>query len=203
MSRSKLIAAGLGAAAVGGYGAAMGRDAWRTTRKNAGFFLVLAAAAAAATLPFIGARDFGRQGRITGGGIFRILGGYLLGLVLVFAALILADSNNPLLHLIVWPLAVTAIAAFIGFQAGKAQRPLLERQFEIETHNESFLEEQGIEETGGSDITHIDGDGNSLRFLEAHAGRLVFMAVGKRNKRAFITLDDEGRMLEYSGVVSL
>lgn len=50
------LALGIGGAAVAGYGAAMGRDAWRATKKKGGFLLFLALIACAIVLPFLGHR---------------------------------------------------------------------------------------------------------------------------------------------------
>ena len=97
--------------------------------------------------------------------------------------------------------AVTAFLAGVGMLTGLYQRPKRLRAFAVKRHNERFLAENGFKETDGKDITHYAPDGQALRFLEAHPGKLVFMVVGKRGKRAFIDLDENGRMLSYTGVV--
>lgn len=54
------LALGIGGAAVAGYGAAMGRDAWRATKMRGGFLLFLALIACAIVLPFLGGRNLTR-----------------------------------------------------------------------------------------------------------------------------------------------
>src|SRR5690606_6569336 len=95
---------------------------------------------------------------------------------------------------------LTAFVATIGLLVGLLQRPRRLKAIATARFNEQFLKENGFRETDGSDITHYDGAGQPLRLLEAHPERLVFMAVGRRGKRAFIDLDANGRMLQYSGI---
>jgi len=108
-----------------------------------------------------------------------------------------------------------------GFLIGVLQRPGRKRQFAIDEENaillaqrkeeeraiaqenETFLLQNGIQETGGEDVTHIDSNNNKLRLLEENNDMLVFMAVGRRNRRAYINFDQDGRMIEYTGVVKL
>ena len=82
-----------------------------------------------------------------------------------------------------------------------AQR--MEEEHAIAQENETFLLQNGIQETGGEDVTHIDSNNNKLRLLEENNDMLVFMAVGRRNRRAYINFDQDGRMIEYTGVVKL
>ena len=108
-----------------------------------------------------------------------------------------------------------------GFLIGVLQRPGRKRQFAIDEENaillaqrkeeeraiaqenETFLLQNGIQETGGEDVTHIDSNNNKLRLLEENNDMLVFMAVVRRNQRAYINFDQDGRMIEYTGVVKL
>jgi len=48
-----------------------------------------------------------------------------------------------------------------------------------------------------------NSNNNKLRLLEENNDMLVFMAVGRRNRRAYINFDQDGRMIEYTGVVKL
>ena len=108
-----------------------------------------------------------------------------------------------------------------GFLIGVLQRPGRKRQFAIDEENaillaqrkeeeraiaqenKTFLLQNEIQETGGEDVTHIDSNNNKLRLLEENNDMLVFMAVGRRNRRAYINFDQDGRMIEYTGVVKL
>lgn len=47
-----------------------------------------------------------------------------------------------------------------------------------------------------------DAEGNRLKLAEQTDDKLVFTVVGKRGLRAAIKLDD-GRMVEYTGLVKL
>ncbi len=92
----------------------------------------------------------------------------------------------------------------VGMLNALYKRPLQKAIFLTEEYNESFLERNGIEEVdGGNSFSHIDEDGNMLRLVSMGADVIVFMAIGKRSKRAFITIGDDGRFKEYSGVVSI
>ena len=114
-------------------------------------------------------------------------------------ALILAEeSENSISVFLGAPLAgLTGL----GFLIGILQRPSRKRQFVIEEENKIFLVQYGIRETGGKDVTHIDSNNSNLRLLEENNDMLVFMAVGRRGKRAYINLDQDGKMIEYTGVV--
>lgn len=91
----------------------------------------------------------------------------------------------------------------IGFTLGGIQRPTRKRVFSIESANDEFLDKHGFIETHEKDITHIDAEGNQLRLLETGATRFVFMQPGTRGKRAYIEIDDEGRMARYTGLVDM
>lgn len=204
------IAAGVGGAAVAGYGLSIGHDAWRFTRRNSGFIIFLLVVIAAAALPFAGMRglvrghDRGPVGTLLKtvlGNLFLIAAGAgLCGGVLILTGLAVGPDAS---------VAAVAVAAAMPIAGGAAGlcRGLLERRsrlraFSVTRANEQFMERTGMRETGGSDITHYDADGTALRFLEAHSDRLVFMAVGQRARRAYIDLGPSGEMLSYSGVVS-
>ena len=121
-------------------------------------------------------------------------------LVLSFVASILEEeSESSITALLGTPLASLT---GLGFLIGILQRPSRKRQFAIEEENETFLLQNGIQETGGEDVTHIDSN-NKLCLLEEDNNMLVFMAVGRRNRRAYINFDQDGRMIEYTGATKL
>ena len=93
--------------------------------------------------------------------------------------------------------------ATVGVLVGLIQRPKRRRRHAVAVRNEQFLESYGIRETGEAETTHFDADGNALRLMERTPNSIVFMAVGKRNKRAYIGLTNEGEMINYTGVVPL
>lgn len=206
MKRRTMLAAvalGVGGAAVAGYGAAMGRDAWRGTKKNIGFLFFLALIAGAVVLPFLGGRNLTRgypQGQIppvfssvvliAAGGI---LGWFAFGILSLYR---MAD------HFFFMG-AIVVMSAVAGLLYGATRRPRRLRMFEIADRNEHFLEQFGFEELDGTEVTHIDGDGNPLRLMEHNGDSIVFLAVGRRNRRAYIRLSPEGEMLGYTGVMAI
>ena len=207
-----LIAAGTGGAVIAGFGMAAGRDIWKSAKKGWGLAIFLAILMGAAALPVIAGRNFTRgYDRGFFGTLFitvissllMLFSGFGLMVLLVefFAGNYLATS--PDLNPVQLSAGLAGGFALIGLVWGIVQRPARMRTFAIARSNDDFLLEQGIRETGGEDITHYDGSDRPLRLIEAHSGRLVFMAVGRRGKRAFIDLDDEGRMIAYSGVVRI
>lgn len=97
------------------------------------------------------------------------------------------------------------VAALFGIGAliGLCERIKRKRMFAVEDANEEFLKKNGIYETGVETAPYQDAHGNSLRLLDVGKTKLVFMAVGRRNKRAFIDLDKTGRMMKYTGPMQL
>jgi hypothetical protein len=201
------IALGVGGSAVAGFGAAAGRDIWKGSKKASGFLILLIAIAASVSLPFLGLRNLMRghapgEGWKAIGDILMVPAGIAIGVgVSVFGGLMLGEE--PFALAIITIVGSGFIAAVIGAIVGLWQRPSTQRRYVIAVANEAFLDGIGIRETGESEITHIDGDGNALRLIERTASSIVFMAVGKRNKRAYIGLSPQGEMLNYTGVVAL
>lgn len=208
-SRLALVAAGAGGAAVGGFGLAFGRDIYKKSKKNIGFILLLLAVIFCS---FIGGRDLvrGHDRSVFGtifltsiGSVFLILAGFCAATILVSQIVVMGniDPNNPFPLALLGGFVFTAITTGIGFLVGSFQRPKRLKAIAVRKANEEFLTDNGFRETDGKDITHYDPSGQALRFLEFHPDRLVFMAIGRRGKRAFINLDQDGRMVSYSGVV--
>ncbi|WP_454623486.1 hypothetical protein [Brucella anthropi] len=207
-----LIAAGVGASAIAGFGFSAGRDVYKSTKKAGGGLLLILAVI---FCPFIGARGLVRgHDRGFFGTLFLTFIVSLLLIAIGFAAatfiswyiLILSSPEGSegsaiLMSAVLIGATVTAVIGGIGLLIGLIQRPKRLKVFEVERYNKRFMYDAGFQETDGSDITHYDPDGQPLRFLEAHPGKLSFMAVGRRGKRAFINLDDDGRMVSYNGIV--
>lgn len=208
-SKLALVAAGSGGTAVAGFGPAFGRDIYKKTKKNVELIALLLAAA---ICPFVGGRglvrghDRGFLGTIfltVLGSLLLIAAGLCAATLLMFGVLVLVTDgkrDSPFLLALLGAFVVTALLVAIGIVVGLLQRPKRLKTIAVGKFNERFLEENGFRETDGDDITHYDDSGQALRFLEAHQNRLVFMAVGRRGKRAFIDLDQDGRMVGYSGV---
>lgn len=216
------IAAGVGGAAVAGFGLGIGRDTWKAAKKNTGGLFFLLLLAAALVLPFFGGRNLLRG--YASGGLFRgmmrviasalqiaagglILFGFSFAILFLFADTKGANATvapNELIAIALFlALLLTSVALLVGILTGLVQRRGRLRRFAIARANEGFQEKAGIRETGEDEITHYDGEGNALRLIERTDARLVFLLVGKRNRRAYIDLDEKGRMLSYSGPVQL
>lgn len=205
-----MIAAGVGGAAVAGYGLAMGRDLWGSTKRNQSLVFLILAIVGAIALPFLGGRNLVR-GHDRGfaetlfltvvGSTLLVAVGLVLALILFTAALSQGDdSDQALVGAAFLAVCSTGALTCIGVLWGAMQRPGRRKFIATLRHNDRFLSEEGFVETGGQDITHYDPSGQALRFLEQHADRMVFMVVGRRGRRAYITLDANGRMLSYSGI---
>ena len=188
--------------------AAFGRDTYRSTKKN---LLVIAAIAAAAVLPFLGARRMVRGYRTGGGAIWGALSGTVLlaiGLLpaLVFGAIAASQGSGgdafPALAFLFFG-AISGISTLGGGIAGLVGRGKRFRMFQVEDANLAFLEANGITASEGDDVHYFDAQGNALRVIEATQEAVILMPIGTRNKRAYITITKDGEMLEYSGVVHI
>ena len=199
----------LATATVAGIGLSAGRDTWRLLKRSSGPILFLIALAGVAVGPFLGCREMVRgHNRGVTRTVFKTLllslcisaAGIALGAGIILLAGLLTGSPGVMGVSGVLMVALALGGAFSGLIVGLSQRPSRKRAFEVARRNDAFLRQQGFRETGGDDITHYDGEGNALRFLEQHPDRIVFMVVGRRGKRACIHLAEDGAMLSYSGV---
>ena len=196
--------------AVAGFGLSAGRDVWNMTKRNGGLLLFLAVVLAAAVLPFYGARgmvrghDRSRWGTILNtvlGNLAIAIGGALIGgATVAFACLIFGPATFTLTTTAT--VALSLIGSLAGLVTGLAERRSRLASIAVRKTNERFLDGAGVRETGEEDVTHYDAEGNALRLVEFGSERLVFMAVGRRGKRAYIQIAPSGEMISYSGIVS-
>jgi len=203
------LAAQVGNAATAGFGLSLGRDVYRKVRpKNTSNLVLLLLAVCGVFLPVLGGINL-CQGHRRGwiGTIFLTFGASVLavaaGFLIILSPVVLFAHNFDDIdkEMVGWILMITAGLTVFGMLIGLYRRSGRLRRYAVINDNETFLARSGFKETGGSDVTHYDPDGNALRFLEADPERLVFMAVGRRGHRAYIDLDGSGRMLSYSGIV--
>ncbi len=205
--------------AIAGFGFGIGRDAWRKLKSGDLVFWIIISTVVVLTLlgGFMGAREMVRgHDRGVLGTVFKtiILSVALVSLATICSLLFavwLYGGENPILTsdqffsfspAMDLTIKFQLIAVSIGFLVGITQRKKRLAVFSIERDNEGFLKTAGIREVGGKEITHVDDDGNDLRLIEVLKDRLIFMAVGKRGRRAYIYLDDDGRMTSYSGITA-
>lgn len=200
------VALGAGGAAVAGFGASAGRDFYRSVKKSIGSLIVLVAIAGAIFLPFLGARNLFR-GYAPGewwksiGDMLLVLTGIGLGIGVALLSGLMGEELMAMSFVVIT--GASLVAGVVGSLVGLVQRPRTKRRYAIALRNEQFLASHGIHETGEIETTHFDADGNALRLMERTPNSIVFMAVGKRNKRAYIGLTKEGEMTDYTGVVPL
>ena len=207
----------LATAAAYGASASFGRDVYRSTKNgNPVIWLGLAAFMSIAGFKMI-ASGGEQEGEGLGflstiGAIFLILAGILIFDVLAvlfmgytgLAAYYAGGSMKTFAEIV---LAVTfiyvAVSCLVGSTWGKGERTKKERVWAIEAHNAQFLDENGFQDVGLGDEIIEDADGNRLKIKEQQDDRILFLVVGRRNVRAAIILDEEGRMTDYTGAVKL
>jgi hypothetical protein len=194
----------------------MARD---KSSNDGGAFLALAVAVAAAgiALPFIGAKNMVRGYERSvpktvfltiGWNSILILTGTVLQVISIpiiyqfFHAQQHADGQQPAANTGIVILTVT-LSILAGLLIGAIQRPGRFEAFAIARDNIDFLIKNNLTPGDDDAVTYYDAQNNPLRFLEKRDDREVYMAVGRRNKRAYIDLDTSGRMVRYSGIVSL
>ena len=101
-------------------------------------------------------------------------------------------------------LIYTGFFYLIGVLDGMRRRKKRKYIYNIEVENSHFLDEIGVTEVDGSNsFTHMDVERNKFRIESVGKDLVEFFVVGKRGKRAFIYLDDDGRFIEYSGIVNI
>ena len=99
---------------------------------------------------------------------------------------------------------VWAVVLLVGSLYGMWLRRKLKNIYQVEKSNSKFMEDSGIAEVdGGKSFTHMDENGTMLRLESVGLDAIVFMVVGGRNKRAYISLDNRGYFTNYSGIISI
>lgn len=191
--------------AVWGFGSSFGRDVYRKAKPKSFDSIFWICVLALLFLAVWGYRGLARnisnraqsnRGWRIFGSIVAVLFG-IAGTIIVFGVF---GEGHPR-----WDLAVVAnlILALIGIVWGIIQKKKDEKEFDLAASNIAFLEEQGLRDSPFDADLIEDDDGNRLRIKETRDDAIVFSVVGKRDLRALISLDEEGRMLEYSGIVQL
>ena len=90
---------------------------------------------------------------------------------------------------------------FSGVLSGLRHRRKRQMAWTAEDHNSKFLHENGIEEL---DETHFrDSVGNRYRLHNVFLREIELFAEGKRNRRAYIQVDEAGKFTSWSGLTSI
>ena len=215
--------------ALSGFGFAIGRDVYRQAKKRWLWVLILVCLVgvffsglwlfrnyrtiAGATFKRIGAlivlgiSAFGIH--IASGIIFTFTDAVLFGgeLMINYFSYMLAGNwfEPPLLYVMILELLVFMVGAMIGFRH-RRKRAIA---WGAEDHNNAFMEKHGLQ------ITDADDKGN-LRIREIATntgyrlienldvtGEMEFMALGRRNKRAYMKYDGSGKFVHWTGLVEV
>ena len=206
-------------ATVAAYGASasFGRDIYRSTKNgNPVIWLGLAAFMSIAGFKMIsagGEREGEGVGFLSGvGAVLLILTGVVVFNVIAFlfmayTGLAAYYGGGDIKRIVFILLTITAvyimIAGLIGSVWGSSEKTEKERIWAIEAYNMRFLDDNGFQDLGLGDEIIEDADGNRLKVKEQQDDRILFLVVGRRNVRAAILLDEEGRMTDYTGAVKL
>ena len=216
----------IGGSALAGFGLSLGRDIYKKAKRHWPLLLILVCLAG---VYFAGLWLF-RNYRTLAGSILKKAGA-LVVLVLsctgiytgaaiavgVFAPSVPApqdEMGNPTIgsfpgSLLLWTLIVQGVLFLAGAAVGMSHRRKRRLAWEAEEHNEGFLREHDLE------VVDADEKGNlRLRDLSSSVGyRLVddlklggeleFMALGKRNKRAYLQYDGTGKYTSWSGLTEV
>lgn len=192
-------------AAVGGFGASFGRDLYRSIKKNP----VVAFVVGALILAFGWRNLFLGVGHgpiyeifVTGlGSVLMILVGAVVTALGSFYAASLFFRENPAAEVVI-VVGCLIVVSLLGTWWGLRDRRARLWQMEVAFRNASFMEEEGLHDSGFDSDMIEDREGNRLKLIEQSADRMVFSVAGRRGLRAAIKLAD-GEMIEYTGVVRI
>lgn len=108
-----------------------------------------------------------------------------------------------------WIILVQIACFVLGAVMGARHRLKRAMAWEAENHNDAFMETHGLQ------VTDTDDKGN-LRIREIATntgyrlmenldvtGEMEFMALGRRNKRAYIQYDETGKFTHWTGLVEV
>lgn len=118
-----------------------------------------------------------------------------------FATALMVAGSDPERSFTIWPfMAYQATAFVLGMLVAEPGRRRRERRWRTEDENIEFLANHRLTDVGGKRNVWTDGEGRELALDDHRDDALVFHILGKRGKRAYIDLDEGGRMmaLRYS-----
>ena len=212
--------------ALAGFGLSLGRDIYKKAKRHWPLLLVLVCLAG---VYFAGLWLF-RNYRTLAGSFLKKLGALIvlvLSCIAVYAGTVIAlgvfvpsgltpqeemgssatGSFSGFLLLCI--LIVQGVLFLAGAAVGMSHRRRRRHAWEAEEHNERFLREHDLE------VVNADEKGN-LRLRDHSSnvgyrlmddlklgGELEFMALGKRNKRAYLQYDDTGKYTSWSGLTEV
>ena len=194
-----------------GFGASAGRSSYKKLEKNFLFFLIITIILLIAAAPGWAGYDMYRGNARRSKPPNR----FLLNLIIACAPLatILAaiyyqpEQGTPIITedqpwFIAGATMYSIVVFYIGRFFGGLSASNSYKKEDVISHNNTFLAEHGFATYEEEELL-LDGDGESLREIESNSERITFMALGRRNKRAYIDLSPDGRFKYYSGVVHI
>lgn len=206
----------VGVSALSGFGARMGRDAYRNVGNIIPLAIAIVAGLGAFILPYLAvtrliswhppASSLRQIGTLLKWTLVLLLGFALLYPIACFVWLFLLmppgetrlftdrsvqiDIAQTMALLGILPVLVGAI---VGLRRRKAQKAA----YRAALFNQDFLNNRGFSEYIGSRFSYVDGNGNKLRIVGQNQNVIEF--VTDRDEEAFITIDCTGRFSEYIG----
>lgn len=172
--------------AVSAFGFSLGRDVYKTAKKNDRLWFI-----AFALGFFFGGLFISRNYDSLLRGIgYRVLG----------AGMIVIASIVPIALYREFGVLFAGVLVVAGLVVGFAQRGKRRRAWQVQKENASFLVAHGLEEV---DDGLVDADGVFYRLLEASSREISFMPTGRRGRRGFLKLDETGRMRAWTGMVKI
>lgn len=204
--------------ALAGFGLAFGRDVYRKTKKNFLLIVVLALITIAFYGLFICCIWMTRNYRTWLGSIFKRIGAvvsfalcYSVSFILVLNldAMIFDRSQTPAEPIDLSDrgviffvgIALQLILVLSGLVVGLVQRRKRRIAWDTEISNAQFFDDHGIEEL---DDEHLrDSEGNRYKLKNVFKDELEFQAEGRRGKRGYITFDENGKYISWSGLANI
>jgi hypothetical protein len=98
--------------------------------------------------------------------------------------------------------SATALIVLIGFAAGMGQRATRAKIWKIEEENLEFLDRHKLSETKTGKLFN-ESENLTFRIEDMDTNRITLFPEGKRGKRAYIKMDEDGRYVEYTSIVKI
>ena len=188
--------------AVRGFGFAFGRDIYSATKKRSQYIVLTAIAVAALLMNYVSVLWIVRNYQTASQSVLAKLGGliaFAASYALVFVVSTWVGEEVPVVATAI--VAVQHGLILAGLINGLRHRRKRRLVWEVEDHNEEFFLEHGIEEL---DEEHYrDSEGNRYRLEYVRPSEIELFAEGRRGKRAYIGVDEEGRFITWSGLTSI
>ena len=196
-SLTKTISKSVFGSAVAGFGFSLGNDLYKTTKGKNGSSALL--------VIFVIIALFGAYS----GGLFvtRNYKNWFLSLLMIFIGLGLATISAGFLIAVSGALGLAVVGGcisvsifMIGLLVGFIQRRKRKQAWVSEIRNEEFLKENGFQSQDG----FIFGpNGQKYRIENQTPKHIELFAVGRRSRRGFLRLDENGTITSWSGMVKV